>query len=470
MDRHETDYLVIGSGAVGMAFVDTLITESDATVTMVDDHPLPGGHWNDAYPFVRLHQPSHFYGVASTPLGSGRIDEAGSNAGFFELASGPEILSYFEQVMRERLLPSGQVRYFPMCRYDGEGRFHSLVGDDRYEVGVRRRVVDTTYFKTSVPSRHTRNFAVADDVVCLPPNDLPRRASEHARFCVIGAGKTAMDALVWLLEHGASPERLHWVCPRSSWLINREVTQADALFFEESVGGFAAQTEAVANAESIPDLFDRMEACGFLLRIDPTKRPGMFHYATISRNEVEQLRRVDRVIDKGRVARVDPSGLTLQDGSHFPLSADTLYIDCTASAVDFKSNATHPVFEDGRITIQALQVPNPCLSAAATAYIEVHYDDDTERNRLARPVPLPDDESEFPASMLGNMLNRGVWTREPALIEWVTRCRLDPFGGLVQGADRSDPRQAAILDRMAANLMPAIGRLQALIAEGEATR
>ena len=64
------DYLVIGAGAMGMAFTDVLMTETDATVILVDKHHQPGGHWNDAYPFVRLHQPSAFYGVNSKKLGS----------------------------------------------------------------------------------------------------------------------------------------------------------------------------------------------------------------------------------------------------------------------------------------------------------------------------------------------------------------------------------------------------------------
>jgi choline dehydrogenase-like flavoprotein len=50
----ETDYLVVGSGAAGMAFTDSLISASDAQVVMVDRRHAPGGHWNDAYPFVRL--------------------------------------------------------------------------------------------------------------------------------------------------------------------------------------------------------------------------------------------------------------------------------------------------------------------------------------------------------------------------------------------------------------------------------
>ena len=71
----ETDYLVIGAGAVGMAFVDSLLTSSpDASVVMVDRRHRPGGHWNDAYPFVRLHQPASYYGVNSRELGQGTVE------------------------------------------------------------------------------------------------------------------------------------------------------------------------------------------------------------------------------------------------------------------------------------------------------------------------------------------------------------------------------------------------------------
>jgi cation diffusion facilitator CzcD-associated flavoprotein CzcO len=65
----ETDYLVVGAGALGMSFVDSLIAHSDVDVVMVERLHRPGGHWLAAYPFVQLHQPSRYYGVDSTPLG-----------------------------------------------------------------------------------------------------------------------------------------------------------------------------------------------------------------------------------------------------------------------------------------------------------------------------------------------------------------------------------------------------------------
>lgn len=121
----EADYLVAGAGAMGMAFVDTLVTESDARVVLVDRNHQPGGHWTMAYPFVRLHQPSAFYGVNSRGLGSGSIDQVGWNAGLFELATAGEVCAYYDHVMRRQLLPTGRLTYFPMSEYRGEGRFGS---------------------------------------------------------------------------------------------------------------------------------------------------------------------------------------------------------------------------------------------------------------------------------------------------------------------------------------------------------
>ena len=64
LTTRETDYLIIGAGAMGMAFADEIFTKRpQAKLTLVDRRPKAGGHWNDAYPFVGLHQPAAFYGV-----------------------------------------------------------------------------------------------------------------------------------------------------------------------------------------------------------------------------------------------------------------------------------------------------------------------------------------------------------------------------------------------------------------------
>jgi hypothetical protein len=147
----ETDYLVVGAGALGMAFVDSLIENSDADVVMVERRHRPGGHWLDAYPFVQLHQPSRFYGVNSTPLGEDRTEAEGTDTGFYERAGGTEICGYFDEIMRHRFLASGRVRFFPMCDYVGDGRFHSRASNRVTDVTVRSHVVDATYMASRVP-------------------------------------------------------------------------------------------------------------------------------------------------------------------------------------------------------------------------------------------------------------------------------------------------------------------------------
>jgi NADPH-dependent glutamate synthase beta subunit-like oxidoreductase len=45
--------------------------------------------------------------------------------------------------------------------------------------------------------------------------DLWKRPDAQARrFVLLGAGKTAMDAAIWLLSSGAPPDAIQWVMPR----------------------------------------------------------------------------------------------------------------------------------------------------------------------------------------------------------------------------------------------------------------
>jgi hypothetical protein len=65
---------------------------------MIDRRHSAGGHWLDAYPFVRLHQASEFYGVVSTPLGDGGLQLDGPEAGMHHRAPAAEIVAYYTQV------------------------------------------------------------------------------------------------------------------------------------------------------------------------------------------------------------------------------------------------------------------------------------------------------------------------------------------------------------------------------------
>src|ERR1044072_487819 len=138
----EADYLGVGGGGAGMGFTDALIDHADVNVVMVDRRHGVGGHWLDAYPFVRLHQASAFYGVASTLLGGGRVQQTGPEAGLHERATQPEICAYYGRMLGERMLGKGKVDFYPSCDYVGDRTFVSRVSGERYVVPERCRVVD----------------------------------------------------------------------------------------------------------------------------------------------------------------------------------------------------------------------------------------------------------------------------------------------------------------------------------------
>ncbi|SCX49339.1 Pyridine nucleotide-disulphide oxidoreductase [Klenkia marina] len=461
----ETDYLVVGAGATGLAFVDTLLAETDDVhVTLVDRRSAPGGHWVDAYSFVTLHQPSAFYGVGSLELGTGRIDTTGLNRGMQELASGPAIVDYYDRVVRTVLLPTGRVGYHPLSAYepgpDGAHRVTSLLSGAATEVRVRRKLVDTTHSSPSVPATHRPRFAVADGVHLVPPNDLPRLPPGPHRFVVLGGGKTAMDTCTWLLQHGAAPEAITWVVPRDSWLINRITTQPGPGFFAESIGAQADQLEALASADDVPDLFARLERCGVLTRIDRDRTPSMFHLATVAPGEVELLRQVHDVVRLGRVRELHPDRMVL-DGGEVPLPPGAVVVDCTASAVEPRPG--QPVFQGDRVVPQLLRLPQPAFSAALTGWVEAHHGDDQElQNELCAPVPFPHALDDYPATMLATMRNQHRWSQHPELRRWIRASRLDGFGAVIAGADREDPAQQAVLARFREHTPGAVANLTRL--------
>ncbi len=456
MQTLEADYLVVGGGAMGMAFTDTLLAETDASVILVDRQHQPGGHWNVAYPFVRLHQPSSFYGVNSRQLGSDTIDATGWNQGLYELATGHEVCAYFDAVMQQQFLASGRVRYFPMCEYTGEGAFRSRVSDQEYRVDARK-VVDATYMNVAVPAMRSPPYTVAPSVACVPPNHLPELAADFRRFAVVGAGKTGMDACLFLLRLGIEPERISWVMPRDSWMFNRALIQSGKLFSRSISRGFAAQTAALAEAESLEDALQRVAATGFILRFDPDVWPTMWRCATVTEAELEQLRRIDDVVRLGRVKAISESRMALDQGE-VATSSDTLHVDCTADGLARRPAA--PVFAAGSITLQAVRTCQQVFSAAFIAHVEAGYDDDTSKNALCQPVPHPDDNVDFLRTNLSDLTAAARWAQDPALQEWLSNARLDGFSSPESAADPAFQEQQLRLQETA---MKAAANLQRLL-------
>jgi hypothetical protein len=460
----ETDYLVVGAGAAGMAFTDALLAHSDATVAIVDRRHAPGGHWVDAYPYLRLHQPSTFYGVDSVPLGQGALDATGTNAGFYELAGADELRAYYERVMHRHFLPTGRVRYFPSSDYVGEHRFVSRLTGASWQVNVRRKLVDTTYLEGTIPATSPPPFAVADGVDCVAAGEIARLDRRPERFVIIGGGKTALDACVWLLERGVRATAIRWIRPRDAWWMNRRFQQPHTLA-PEAYRGTAIQIEAMAQAGSVDELFARLESEGVLLRIDPHVVPTMFRGAVVSESELRLLREIEDVVRMGHVRRIERNEIMLDQG-RVPTDERTLHVHCAARGLG--RPPLRPIFEPGRVTTQPFFWGFACYQFAMLGLIEATIEGDDEKNRLCPPVAYWDQNEDYLTAFLATLIGDRARAAHPVLASWTKASRLNPFGGIA--SHRDDPRVIDARERIKRFGAAATANLQTLLSERSRNR
>lgn len=433
----ETDYLVIGTGAAAMALTDTLLSHSDATVTLVDRRHAPGGHWVDAYPFVHLHQPSAFYGVSSVPLGRGTVDGSGINAGFHEAAGADELRAYYAHVMDRHFLRTGRVYHYPCSDYavgpDGQHRFTSRLTGTVHTVRVRRKVVDTGYLEGQVPATSPPPFDLEEGVRCVAAGEVARVAEPPERYVVIGAGKTALDTCVWLLTHGVPASAIQWVRPREGWWLNRRFHQPNERL-PEFVAGVGLQLKAMAQGTSVDDVFCRLEAEGFFLRVDRTVVPTMTRGAILSEAELALLREIEDVVRRGHVRRIERNRIVF-DGGSVSTSPSTLHVHC--AAVGLARPPLRAVFEADRITLQPLFWSFACFPAALLGVVEATISDTAEKNRLCPPIHYWDVPRDYLAAYLALLAHERARSAHPALAAWAKTTRLNPMAGL--GDHRDHP-------------------------------
>ena len=122
-------------------------------------------------------------------------------------AEQPAIVDYYADVPSERLRRTGRVEVSPAATYVGDRTVVSRVSGTTCEVPASCRVVDAHYLApTSRPSRR-RQFSVADDARVVTVNDVVQLEEAPSQYVVVGSGKTATDACVWLLARGSTPTR-----------------------------------------------------------------------------------------------------------------------------------------------------------------------------------------------------------------------------------------------------------------------
>ena len=339
---------------------------------------------------------------------------------------------------------------------DGTGRIRTLSGED-VSVTVRCRVVDATYLGVVVPSMRPPAYDVAPGVDCIPPNGLPKQAVRD-RYVIVGAGKTAFDSCLWLLRHGIPPDRLTWIRPRDSWLLDRATIQPGMAFADRVIGDFIAQVRSVLKAESIDELFDRLSAAGSLRRIDETVSPTMYRCAIVSDAELAQLRRVEDVVKMGHVAALEPGRIVLDEGT-VDTDPSALFVDCTGDGLGKRPAVD--VFAPGRITLQPVRTCQAAFSAAVIGHVEVTKSDDAVRNAYCVPVPHPTVPLDWLTMTKAFNDNQLRWFADAEMLSWLNGARLNVVSHLRTGVVPTPPD----MEPLAGRLRTMNDKLDALLAQ-----
>ena len=388
--KMQADYLVIGAGAMGAAFADEILNrDKKATIIMVDRRDTLGGHWNDAYEHVHLHQPKAFYGVNSRVLGDGSND----------LSSKSEILEYYADVLAD-FEATGRFTFLKSHEYLGDGCVAPLsVPDNKVQITVNRRIVNATFMGVEIPKTHPPKFDVEDGVNFVPPNNLQTDYKNWETFTVLGCGKTGMDAVLVLLENGVSPDAITWVRPNEAWCFDR-VQLSTGVVTKALIQHF----QQVVEQSDANEIFMEIEKSGGIVRLNEDETPTKWRCATVNQQEMAQLRTIKQVIRQGRIAKLTKTSIEFANGTSVPHDGKALFVNCTADGL--AARMPEPIFQPGLIQLQSILFCQQVFSAAAIARLELQKMSDQKRNRV-KPVPhpvLPQDWPELVSQSVDNVL------------------------------------------------------------------
>ena len=164
-------------------------------------------------------------------------------------------------------------------------------------------MVDARYLSPQIPAETPAPFGIAEGVDVVAVNDIVNLGGAPSQYVIVGCGKTATDACVWLLANGVDPDAICWVRPRDPWMLNRAVVQPDPAIF---IGMAADTMEAAVEAASPDDLFLRLEDAGVMLRIDRSVTPTMAKTPTLAQWELDRLRTIEHVVRLGHIKHAEP--------------------------------------------------------------------------------------------------------------------------------------------------------------------
>lgn len=457
------DYIIIGKNIASLAFADTILVGSDATIAIIDDEKAMNRLRCDMATFQYSRVPDESVGIGSYTFEDWRTANHQTNEKSLHRAA--DLQAYLSHVLDHVILPSKRVQVFDRVEHFGSGRIKSIETGNVRDLLARCSIVDATRLPNNFCKSFIPCFSIAPGVQVVRPFNLDTaldsRTIEVDTFCVLGGGRTGTEMVLTLLDRGVPSRKIRWVKSREPWMLALATKSERAQSLSDQNAIQQECLKAMAYAQNPEDLCLRLETLGVIVRTSVGQSPSSFLPHMVTHLDAERLRQVYHVIGKGHVHAITEIGMVLSRGV-VPMPGKALYLDCTGD--ESTRNPPSPVFQKGRIDLAEIRLCHPSFSAAIIAAIALQDLSIEEKNKLSVPMMGHHVANLF----LTSLLNQHAWFHDDNLRTWLTDCRLDSWMQTSARRLNASPRIPQDLSTIRKILPRAIINLESMIQQGNA--
>ncbi|MEM6898314.1 MAG: FAD-dependent oxidoreductase [Pseudomonadota bacterium] len=328
------DLCVIGAGIAGLnsLYVAKQYLPESAQVLLIDRNHRPGGVWNTAYDYVRLHQPYEMFTVGNLPW------QISKPRGY--LATGSEVLSHLRFCLA-RIERDCQIRKLwstEVVELDelitGSGataliRTRDVSGSISSREYQARRVIFAKGL--DVPVLDPLHFSSVNVESCTPQT-LSSYMHKNAPVYIVGGGKTGMDTALALGRQGDQTKV-------SMFVGNGTVFNNRDLLFPTGIKRYVNQSSNMKmaidlsmkyNGSNTEDVFEHFKT---KYSISPGNSGDRFIFGLVSEAECTQIEAlthqivhefVEDVVD----AEAGPE-IVFRSGERKPVEPGAVFVNCT---------------------------------------------------------------------------------------------------------------------------------------------
>lgn len=332
------DLVVIGAGIAGLNALHAAkhYLPNGAAVLLIDEKPTPGGMWNLAYDYVRLHQPHPMFTVGDirwswskprTYLAKGDEVRDHLAATLEAVAEGLNLKTCFGHTA----VAAEEVQTAGGCR--ARIRFHPNDRPGQTRTVETVRAIHASGLNYHVPKPLPFSSA---SVVSAIPQTLSATLADNpgAAVYVVGGGKTGMDTVLAVLAE--DPRRqMSLINGRGTNFLNREK------YFPTGVRRWASGNLVSGLFRDLALTFDgtnENELLAHLRRhhaVDPNSTNTAFLYGLLSQDEHRRITAgLTRTYHSYLMDVSDSAAgpqIELRDGTREPVIPGSIFVNCTGS-------------------------------------------------------------------------------------------------------------------------------------------